>query len=94
MAGFMVGRYGPDELYSFLIRLYIFIFIIDIFIDYKILNILELFIVVIMLYRFFSKNISSRRKENQQYLKLKKKELRLKDELDICKKSISKIWNK
>ena len=26
--------------------------------------------------------------------KLKKKELRLKDELDICKESISKIWNK
>ena len=34
------------------------------------------------------------RKQLKAEEKLKKKELRLKDELDICKKSISKIWNK
>jgi len=73
---FMIGRYGPDELYTFLFRLYLVLFLIDIFINSKILTILELIIVVIMFYRFLSKNIYCRQKENREYLKLKKKVLK------------------
>lgn len=69
---FMIGRYGPDDLYQFLFKLYIVLFIIDLFIQSKILSMVELLVVLILFYRFFSKNISRRRKENQTYLKMKK----------------------
>lgn len=69
---FMIGRYGPDNLYQFLLKLYIVLFIIDLFIQSKILSMIELVVVLILFYRFFSKNISRRRKENQAYLKMKK----------------------
>lgn len=69
---FMVNRYGPDELYKFLFSLYIILFIIDLFINSRILNTTELLIVLIMFYRFLSKNIKQRRKENNIYLSIKK----------------------
>ena len=68
---FMQGRYGPDELYKFLFKLYIFLFIIDLFINSKILTAIELIIVITMFYRFLSKNIYARQKENKWYLKQK-----------------------
>lgn len=73
---FMIGRYGPDELYNFLLKLYILLFIIDLFINSNIITILELIIVLVMFYRFFSKNIYTRQKENKTYLKLKNKVLK------------------
>lgn len=69
---FMIGRYGVDELYQFLFRFYLILFIIDLFISSKILNVLELIIIVIMFYRLLSKNISKRKNENNQFLKVKK----------------------
>lgn len=68
---FMIGRYGPDELYNFLLKLYLVVFIINIFVNSKILNIIELLTIVILFYRFLSKNIKRRREENKVYLKLK-----------------------
>ena len=73
---FMIGRYGIDDLYNFLFRLYLILFLIDVFINSKILTIIELIIVIIMFYRFLSKNIYTRQKENKEYLKLKKKVLK------------------
>ena len=73
---FMIGRYGPDELYSFLLKLYILLFIINIFVNSKILNTIELLTVLILFYRFLSKNITRRRKENKIYLKTKEKVLK------------------
>ena len=73
---FMMSRYGPDDLYQFLLYCYIGLFILDLFVNSKILNILELSVVIILFYRFFSKNISRRRKENQQYLKIKRQFLK------------------
>lgn len=69
---FMQGRYGPDELYKFLLYLYLILFIINNFLKSNILDIIELLIVIFMFYRFFSKKRYSRQKENQQYLKIKK----------------------
>lgn len=68
---FMVGRYGPDEFYQFLLWVYILLFIVDLFILSRALRILELLVVLFLFYRFFSKNISRRRKENQWYLKMR-----------------------
>ena len=39
---FMYGRYGPDELYIFLFKLYIFLLIIDLFVKFNLLAYLEL----------------------------------------------------
>lgn len=72
----MYGRYGPDDLYQFLFKIYIFLIIINLFINNKILLLIELLIIFIMFYRFFSKNIYKRNNENQKYLKLKKKILK------------------
>lgn len=69
---FMQGRYGPDELYKFLFFSYLFVFILNLFLRSYIINWIELFIIVFMFYRFFSKNIYRRRKENDLYLKVKR----------------------
>lgn len=68
----MYGRYGPDELYKFLFKVYFLLFIIDLFINSKILTISELIIVFLMFFRFFSKNIYKRSRENSIYLKYRK----------------------
>lgn len=69
---FMVGRYGADELYHFLLKTYIVLIIINIFVGSKVLSIIELGIIIYMFYRLFSKNCYQRRKENKKYLEIKK----------------------
>ena len=73
---FMYGRYGIDELYNFLFVIYFILIVIDLFIRSNILLGIELGILTLTFYRCFSKNISRRRKENEFYLKLKKKILK------------------
>ena len=73
---FMIGRYGHDELNKFLFLFYLVLFIIDLFINFQVLNFLQLGIVFILFYRLLSKNIDWRRKENDCYLRVKKKVLR------------------
>lgn len=68
---FMIGRYGADELYHFLLKSYIFLIIINLFVNSKILTLLELMIIVFMFYRLFSKNCYQRRKENKKFLEIK-----------------------
>lgn len=69
---FMKGRYGPDELYNFLFKLYIALVILNLFLNSIILFVIELLLIVFIFYRFFSKKIYVRSNENQRYLKLKK----------------------
>lgn len=70
---FMRGRYGMDELYKFLLYLYLGLFIINLFIDSEIISILELIIISVMFYRYFSKDVYKRRKENINFLEFKKR---------------------
>lgn len=70
---FMYGRYGIDELYKFLFTSYIIIFVINIFLNNLILEIISLIIVLYTFYRVLSKNISKRSKENREYIKIKNK---------------------
>ena len=72
LRNFMKGRYGPDELYNFLFIIYIILFIINVFIKSTIINFIEILVIVIMLYRFFSRKIYVRSKENQKFLRMKK----------------------
>ena len=70
---FMQGRYGMDDLYKFLLGLYFSLFVVNLFFKSFILEIIELLIVVVIFYRFLSKNITKRKRENTYYLKLKNK---------------------
>lgn len=70
---FMYGRYGLDDLGNFLFKVYILLLIINLFVKSYILTIIELLIVVIVLYRFLSKNIYKRSNENVKFRKIKKK---------------------
>jgi len=91
---FMYARYGVDDLYKFLFKLYIFVFLMNIFIKSSILTYLNIMVIIIMLYRTFSKNIYQRSKENKIYLNIKQKLLKplknfkrnLKDKENIYKK--------
>ena len=70
---FMIGRYGIDELYKVLSIVYFILILVNIFIRSKIITILEILLIIIIFYRFLSKNIKQRRKENDLYLKIKNK---------------------
>lgn len=73
---FMYGRYGIDELYKFLFWVYIVIFLINLFLKSNILSLIGTILVVVIIYRCFSKKIYQRKRENNLYLKLKKKFLK------------------
>lgn len=67
---FMQGRYGPDELYRFMLIICLIIIIVNMFIGSIILRIIELIIFTLALYRFLSKKKYKRIEENKKYLKI------------------------
>lgn len=83
---FMYGRYGIDDLYKLVLILCISISFINIFINSKILTIVETLLIIILIYRSMSKNISKRETENNKYLKLKKN---IKNRVNLLKRK----WN-
>lgn len=70
---FLNGRYGPDELYKFMLIICLIIIIVNMFVNSVILRVLELIVFGIALYRFLSKKKSKRIKENNKYLEFKGK---------------------
>lgn len=76
LSKFIYSRYGIDDLYKFLFKLYILVLILNIFIRNYIVFIIELLLIFIIFYRACSKNIYRRRKENEIYLKIKNKFLK------------------
>ena len=91
---FMQERYGIDEIYKDGLVVYVILVTLNIFLNAKILSILQMALILTILYRSFSKNINKRKKENKKYLKIKKKILEpikninknFKDEYHIYKK--------
>ncbi len=69
----MYGRYGVDDLYKFLLSLWLISIIVDLFINSIILLVIQFIIIFVMIYRVLSKNIARRKKENNFYLRIKKK---------------------
>jgi len=68
-----MNRNGIDELNIFLIKVYLVLIIINMFLKNNIIDYIETFLLIILIYRLFSKNISLRRKENDEFIKLKNK---------------------
>ena len=91
---FMTGRHGIDDIYKDGLILAMILLILDMFINSRILRLLQSALILTLLYRSFSKNIYKRTKENNKYLKLKKKILKpikeikkhFKDEYHIYRK--------
>jgi hypothetical protein len=90
----MNGRYGIDDIYKDGLILYIILVILNIFVKSTILNVLQLILILTLLYRAFSKQVNIRIRENNKYLKIKRKMLKpikdikkyLKDDYHIYKK--------
>lgn len=70
---FMYGRYGIDELYKLGLVVCIVLSFINIFLDNRIISVIETLLIVIIVYRSMSRNIVKRRYENKKYLGFKKK---------------------
>ncbi len=69
----MKNRYQDDDLYYFMFKSFLIILFINVFIKNEILNIINILLALIILYRYFSKNIERRRKENKTFVKFKNK---------------------
>ena len=76
---FMKDRYGIDELYKFLLLICFVLIIINTFISNNIIRLFDVLLIVIIFYRYMSKNIKLRKKENDKYLEIKDKIIKLFD---------------
>lgn len=92
LINFLYGRNGIDNLGKFSFGLLIVIAIVRIFIRnvlaYKILTIAQLLLLLIMIFRFVSKNLEARRRENQAYERLA---IRIKPKIQMLKNRIRDI---
>ena len=67
---FMAGRYGTDALYNFVLWVCVGLIIINIFVGSWIISIVETALFVWSIFRFMSRNIYKRQRENQIFLKI------------------------
>lgn len=70
LSRFMMGRYGVDQLYIGLFVLYFVVILINAFIRWQWLVYADNVILLIMVFRFLSRNIYKRRQENEAFLRL------------------------
>ncbi|HPU62517.1 MAG TPA: hypothetical protein PK304_00010 [Mobilitalea sp.] len=70
---FMMGRYGIDDLSRFLLGLALIILLMSRFFLRTALYAVSLSVLVIVYYRILSKDLNSRYRENQAFLKYKNK---------------------
>lgn len=76
---FMKDRYGIDELYKFLLLICFVLLVINTFVSNNIIRLFEVLLIVIIFYRYMSKNVKLRKKENDKYLEIKDKIIKLFD---------------
>lgn len=68
---FMYGRYGADQLYTFLVVITLILTIAKFFTDSIILSVVICLLWGWILFRMLSRNIYARQRENNFYLKIK-----------------------
>ncbi len=69
----MIGRYGRDQLNTFLSILIIVLLVINMFVGKSILLIISLLLLVLLYFRTFSRDIYKRSEENRKFLSIKDK---------------------
>ena len=67
---FMRGRNGSDSLYYAMIVVCLLFEVADIFINSRVFSLVSLAIFALTMYRFFSKNLVQRQKENDAFLRI------------------------
>ena len=65
------GKNGKDDLCVFQFKFLICLFVLDLFVDSYIVGLSQLITIITLIYRFFSKNIYRRVKENEKFLDIK-----------------------
>ena len=70
---FMMGRYGSDAFSKFLLTVVLILWVLDIFIDSRILSSWAILLIVYSYFRMFSRNTAKRYQENLKYLEIKNK---------------------
>ena len=70
LRNFMIGRYGPDQLNMALIILAIIVGILSNIVKLNIITLLSYLLLILVIFRMLSRNITARRKENDRSLKL------------------------
>lgn len=68
LARFMMGRYGPDKLYYTLITTSIILVVLNLFLDFYPLIIIESILFAYALFRFMSRNVYKRSEENRKFI--------------------------
>ena len=68
-AAYMVGRYGIDRLYHFLLALCFILIVINLFVNSIILSLAESGLIIYTFYRVMSRNIYKRQQENEKFIK-------------------------
>lgn len=67
---FMAGRYGNDQLNVTLMITYLFLYLVSLFTRWSVLYWVALVLLIVTLFRGFSRRIDQRRAENMKFLQL------------------------
>ena len=73
IADFMIGRYGIDRLYYFLLGICFVLIIINIFINSYIISLIESGLFVYAIFRVISRNVYKRQQENEKFNQIAEK---------------------
>ena len=72
---FMAGRYGVDAFSKFLMGSVLVLWVLDLFINSRVLYSWSILLIIYMYFRMFSRNIQKRYQENIKFLQMKSKVL-------------------
>lgn len=69
IARYMMGRYGIDRLYYFLMAVCFILIVINLFLNSLLISLLESALIIYAFYRVMSRNIYKRQQENEKFIK-------------------------
>lgn len=70
LRNFMIGRYGPDQLNIALLILAVIMGFLGTIFNLLVLTLIGDILLILTLFRMFSKNITARRRENDRFIKI------------------------
>jgi uncharacterized C2H2 Zn-finger protein len=76
LASFMYGRNGMDALYYFILGILGVLMIVNAFLHWIALILIEFLLLVYLIFRVLSKNTRQRQRENARFLQIKRKLIR------------------